>query len=154
MIVDSILRQMKRIRILCLLAVAFAAQGAFAADVNVDANGVAIQGYDPVAYFTEEKAVRGSNEFRAEHGGAIYLFSSAENLAQFNADPEKFVPAYGGYCAFGLASGYKAKIEPDAFTIAEGKLYLNYNQAVRDQWRRDIPGYIEKADTNWMDLGG
>jgi YHS domain-containing protein len=146
--------RLKALFLMLCAALLLGASGAFAADVNVDSNGVAIQGYDPVAYFTQDKAVKGSNNFRAEHEGAIYLFATAENLAAFTSDPQKYAPAYGGYCAFGLASGYKAEIEPDAFTITGGKLYLNYNEAVRDAWRKDIPGFVEKADANWPGLGG
>jgi YHS domain-containing protein len=154
MISARVSARLKHVLILLVAALIFAATATLAADVNVDGNGVAIQGFDPVAYFRQDQAVKGSNRFRAEHEGAIYLFATAENLEAFNSDPQKYVPAYGGYCAFGLASGYKAKIEPEAFTITDGKLYLNYNQAVRDAWRKDIPGFVEKADANWIDLGG
>ena len=116
--------------------------------------GVAIRGYDPVAYFTKGAPQEGKPEFAVDHQGATWRFASREHKALFEADPAKYTPAYGGYCAFGLASGYKAKIEPEAFTITDGKLYLNYNQAVRDAWRKDIPGFVEKADANWIDLGG
>jgi YHS domain-containing protein len=116
---------------------------------NVDSSGLALKGYDPVAYFTEKKPVRGKSEFTARHEGATYRFASAANRDAFAAEPGKYAPQYGGYCAFGVASGYKAPIEPDAWTVVEGKLYLNYSQSVRRQWSGDIPGYLRKADANW-----
>ena len=116
---------------------------------NVDSSGLALKGYDPVAYFTEKKPVRGKGEFTAQHEGATYRFASAANRDAFAADPGKYAPQYGGYCAFGVASGYKAPIEPDAWTVVDGKLYLNYNQSVRRQWSSDIPGFIRKAEANW-----
>jgi YHS domain-containing protein len=119
------------------------------AQVNVDTAGLAIQGYDPVAYFTEKKPVPGKAEFAATHEGAIYRFASAANRDAFVAAPAKYAPQYGGWCAYGVASGYKAKIEPDAWTVVDGKLYLNYSQSVRRTWSSDVPGYIRKGDANW-----
>ena len=111
--------------------------------------GAAIDGYDPVAYFKENKPVKGSDSFTATHGGSTFRFSSAANRDAFVADPQKYAPQYGGFCAYAVANGYKAKIEPDAFTIVDDKLYLNYDQSVQRRWRRDIPGYIRKGDRNW-----
>ena len=115
-------------------------------------NGLAIDGHDPVAYFTEQKPVKGSPEFRADYQGTPFQFASAAHRDTFAANPEKFVPQYGGYCAYGMAKGYKAKIDPAAFTIVGDKLYLNYSETVRSQWLTDIPGYIRKADANWPDV--
>ncbi len=120
-----------------------------AGETNVDASGVALQGYDPVAYFTEQKAVRGRPQFSAVHEGATYRFFSAANRDAFIAAPARYAPQYGGYCAFGTASGYKAPIEPDAWTIVDGKLYLNYDRSIRGRWSSDIPGYVRKADAQW-----
>jgi len=136
---------MKTILAAALLFVACSVQ----AQSNVDASGLALKGYDPVAYFTDGKPVRGKAEFSASHEGATYRFASAANRDAFAAAPAKYAPQYGGYCAFGMASGYKAPIEPDAWTVVEGKLYLNYNQSVRRQWSSDVPGYVRKADANW-----
>jgi len=136
---------MKTILASALLALAFAAQ----AQNNVDSSGLALKGYDPVAYFGEKKPVPGKAEFTARHEGATYRFASAANRDAFAAAPGKYAPQYGGYCAFGMASGYKAPIEPDAWTVVDGKLYLNYNQSVRGRWSSDIPGYLRKADANW-----
>jgi YHS domain-containing protein len=136
---------MKAILSTFLLALAFSVQ----AQNNLDSSGLALKGYDPVAYFAEGKPVQGKPEITASHEGATYRFASAANRDAFAAAPGKYAPQYGGYCAYGMASGYKAPIEPDAWTIVEGKLYLNYNQSVRSRWSGDIPGYIRKADANW-----
>jgi YHS domain-containing protein len=114
--------------------------------------GLALKGYDPVAYFTENKAVKGSSQFTAKYQGATYEFESAANREAFNANPAKYAPQYGGYCAYGVASGHKADITPQPFSIVDGKLYLNYNRTVRFLWKRDIPGYISKADKNWPEI--
>ena len=114
--------------------------------------GLAIDGYDPVAYFTERKPMKGVPEFRADYQDSTFQFVSADHRDRFAADPEKFVPQYGGYCAYGTAKGYKAKIDPEAFTVVQGKLYLNYSDAVQTRWLSDIPGYIQKADANWPEV--
>ena len=110
---------------------------------------VAIRGYDPVAYFTEEKATEGSREFTHEWQGAIWRFKNAENRDLFAADPEKYAPQYGGYCAWAVSRDYTAATDPDAFTLVNGKLYLNYNAKVMKQWLEDRDGNIESADKNW-----
>jgi YHS domain-containing protein len=120
-----------------------------AAQSNVDSSGLALQGYDPVAYFTEGKPVAGKSEFVGKHGGATYRFASAANRDAFAAAPAKYAPQYGGWCAYGVAGGYKASIDPEAWTVADGKLYLNYNRVVRWRWASDIPGYVRKADEQW-----
>lgn len=111
--------------------------------------GKAINGYDPVAYFTEKKPVMGDPKFSYDWQGATWTFATAKNRDAFKAQPEQYAPQYGGYCAFGLARGYKAPTEPDAWTIDDGKLYLNYNLKVREDWDRDRKTYIQKADQNW-----
>ena len=129
------------------------AGAAFADALNVDSTGLAVQGYDVVAYFTQDKPVKGESAFQYEHDGGIYHFSNAANRDVFASDPEKYVPAYGGYCAYGVVQGSKVPIEPDKFTIVDGKLYLNYNASVQSTWEKDIPGYITKADKNWTTVG-
>jgi YHS domain-containing protein len=111
--------------------------------------GVAVGGYDPVAYFTERRPVKGSPEFTLEHEGATWRFASAANRDAFKADPAKYAPQYGGYCAWAVASGYTAKGDPEAWTVSGGKLYLNYNQSVRRGWEQDILGNVKKGDANW-----
>jgi YHS domain-containing protein len=138
---------MKTILAALLLSLVGAAHAA--GESNVDSSGLALKGYDPVAYFSEKKPVPGKPEFTARHEGATYRFASAANRDAFAAAPANYAPQYGGYCAFGAASGYKAPIEPDAWTVVDGKLYLNYNRSVRSQWSSDIPGFVRKADANW-----
>ncbi|WP_425406553.1 YHS domain-containing (seleno)protein [Hwanghaeella sp.] len=116
--------------------------------------GTAINGYDPVAYFTEGKPVEGSSDHAYEWNGADWHFASAGNLEKFKADPEKYAPQYGGYCAYAVSEGYTAKTEPDAWKIVDGKLYLNYNKEVQDLWSQDIPGRIANADKQWPKVLG
>jgi YHS domain-containing protein len=115
-------------------------------------NNLAIDGYDPVAYFTEQKPVKGSAQFRSDFLGSTFQFVSTAHRDAFLADPSKYAPQYGGYCAYGTAKGYKAAIDPAAFTIVGDKLYLNYSETVRSRWLSDIPGYIQKADANWPEV--
>jgi YHS domain-containing protein len=110
---------------------------------------VAIKGYDPVAYFTEGKPIEGSSNFETKWMGATWRFASAANRDAFVKDPQKYAPQYGGYCAFGVSRGYAVGIDPEAWTVANGKLYLNYNKDVRAEWMKDVPGYVKKADANW-----
>lgn len=106
-------------------------------------------GYDVVAYFTEGKPVEGSKDFSLEHEGAKWRFSSQANLDLFKSDPEKYAPKYGGYCAYAASQGYTAKGDPEAWTVHEDRLYLNYSLAVRDRWSADKVNYIAQADANW-----
>ncbi len=137
---------------LAVMLMAVSGADAVAASNNVDREKVAVGGYDVVAYFASGAPQRGLPQFAARHDGATYRFASAANLKTFRADPQKYLPQYGGYCAYGAASGYKAPIDPTAWRIVDGKLYLNYSHAVQRQWLADIPGYIRKADENWPKL--
>lgn len=110
---------------------------------------LAIRGYDPVAYFTEGKAVKGEKDFTLGWQGADWRFASAENRDRFSEDPEKYAPQYGGYCAWAVSRNYTAPTDPDAFTLVDGKLYLNYNKRVMRQWLEDRDANIESADKNW-----
>lgn len=112
----------------------------------------AVQGHDPVAYFTEGKPVKGKSEFSTQYQGAEFKFASAENLAAFKADPEKYAPQYGGYCAWAVAEGKTAKGDADNWTIVDGKLYLNYNKKIQDRWEQDRANFIDMADTNWPEV--
>lgn len=110
---------------------------------------LAIRGADPVAYFTEGAAVLGSSSHEYEWNGATWRFSSAANKAAFMADPDAFAPAYGGYCAKAMSEGNLASVDPRAWKIVDGTLYLNYSLAVQEQWVEDIPGNVEKAEAFW-----
>jgi YHS domain-containing protein len=116
----------------------------------LDKNGVAVRGYDPVAYFIEKRAVKGKPDFAVKiEDGAIYYFASAENRAIFIAEPQRYTPQYGGYCAMGAASGVKAQSDPRSFRVLEGKLYLVSNPPNASKWSQDAPNFIKKADANW-----
>jgi YHS domain-containing protein len=138
-----------RINIIALvLAISAFAVNAWAGEFY-EKEGVAIKGYDPVAYFKDQKPVKGSPEHKAEYKGSVFQFSSKANRDAFTANPATYAPQYNGFCAFGTAGGYKAAVDPAAFTIVNDRLYLNYNKDVRTQWSADIPGFVAKADNNW-----
>lgn len=122
------------------------------APVFASKNGVAINGADAVAYFNQGRHVAGKKEFSNHWRGAQWLFATAENRDAFAAAPERYAPQYGGYCAYGVSKGYAVKTEPDAFTIVDGKLYLNYNQSVRSEWEPEKSKRIPQADQNWPKL--
>ncbi|MEM1064892.1 MAG: YHS domain-containing (seleno)protein [Pseudomonadota bacterium] len=111
--------------------------------------GIAIDGTDPVAYFTESKPVAGDPSITHEWMGTTWQFSTEDNRAAFAADPEAYAPQFGGYCAWAVAEGYTASTVPEAWTIHEGKLYLNFSRGVRRRWERDIPGNIARGEGNW-----
>ncbi len=115
-------------------------------------NNLAVGGYDPVAYFEDGAPVKGAKEFSTEHEGAVWRFSSAENLEQFKADPAAYKPQYGGYCAWAVAQGYTAPGNPQNWSIRNGRLYLNYNDKVQADWLQDPDGFIVKADENWPEV--
>ncbi|GAC1432937.1 MAG: YHS domain-containing (seleno)protein [Chitinophagaceae bacterium] len=109
----------------------------------------AIHGFDPVAYFKESKPVKGDKRYVLLWNSATWYFYNQQNLDLFKSNPEKFAPQYGGYCAYGLANGHKAPADPQAWTIAGGKLYLNYNKTVQQSWKKKQADYILSADKNW-----
>jgi YHS domain-containing protein len=116
------------------------------------ADGSAIKGYDPVAYFRVGQPTPGRKEYSASYAGATWLFANEENKWAFEATPDTYLPAYGGYCAYGVAQGYLVKVEPEAWSIRDGRLYLNYDLNVRRQWLRDPAKYVDEADRNWSRL--
>jgi len=133
------------------LLVVFAAIGtASASAINASTFGkVAIEGTDPVAYFTQGKPVEGKKDFSTKWNGATWRFATADNLAKFESNPSQYAPQYGGYCAWAVSQGYTASIDPEAWRIVDGKLYLNYSKNVQQTWQQDIPGNIAKANGNW-----
>ncbi|MBL8520454.1 MAG: tat pathway signal sequence domain protein [Betaproteobacteria bacterium] len=136
---------------LILSAAALMAGNAHAGEY-FETDGLAIGGYDPVAYLTEQRAAVGSAQFTATHRGSVFRFVSAVHRDTFIAAPDKFAPQYGGFCAFGASRGYKAVTTPETFSIVEGKLYLNYNAEVKAMWTKDVSGYIAKADRQWAEV--
>ena len=109
----------------------------------------AIHGYDPVAYFKEGKPMKGDTKYKYTWNAADWYFTSQQNLEAFKANPEKFAPQYGGYCAYGLADGHKAPTDPEAWSIVDKKLYLNYNKAVQQSWKKKQGEFIQSADKKW-----
>lgn len=110
---------------------------------------LAVQGHDPVAYFTEGRPVKGTRDFETEYDGATWRFASQANLGAFLEDPEAYAPQYGGYCAWAVAQGDTAKGDADHWEIVDGKLYLNYNAKIQRDWAADKLAFISKADANW-----
>ena len=131
-----------------LFLAAFVAANAAAGEFY-EKDGVAIRGHDPVAYFSDGKPVKGTAQHKAEYKGSTFHFASKANQDAFAANPANYAPQYGGFCAFGVSGGYKAAIDPAAFTVVNGKLYLNYSRDVQKKWSADIPGHVAKADRNW-----
>jgi len=117
--------------------------------LNLDKTGLAIQGYDPVAFFTDHKPVKGDAKFPFRYNGALYYFAGKEHRDEFKSDPAKYEPAFGGYCAFGVSKGKLVEIDVDAFQIVEGKLLLQYSKGVRDDFNKDTKGNLTKAEANW-----
>ena len=120
--------------------------------LNLDKSGVAIQGYDPVAFFTDHKPVKGSSQFLLKRDGAIYYFASKEHKDLFAAEPAKYEPVFGGYCAYGVSRNKLVEIDVDAFQIVDGKLLLQYSKGVREDFNKDAKGNMEKAEKFWPGL--
>lgn len=131
-----------------------AALGADRPVLNLDKEGIALQGYDPVAFFTVKAPVKGKPEFMSEFRGAKYRFHSAKSKAAFDAAPEKYEPQFGGYCAYGVSKGKLVEIDVDAFQIVDDRLLLQYSKGVRDDFNKDAAGNLKKADANWPKLVG
>lgn len=124
-----------------------------ASPVNTGLFGnTAVKGYDVVAYHTEQRAVKGDAAYSTEWMGARWLFANAGHLKQFRAQPQRYAPQYGGYCAFAVAKGDLVGIDPEAFTLVGDKLYLNYSKKIRGEWEADRDSYIRKADARWPEL--
>ena len=123
-------------------------------DVNGGENDLAIHGYDPVAYFTQHKPVKGSHHYTVAHNSVIYQFSSESNRDAFRGNPEKFAPQFGGFCAMGVALNKKLDIDPMAWRVVDGKLYLNLNKAVQKKWLSDVDGNLETANRTWYGIQG
>lgn len=141
---------MKMTSLRFIIIALFSITTAFAQQSGVFApSGKAIRGYDPVAYFTDSKPVPGDSSISYRYQGANWYFANVQNREDFKADPEKYTPQYGGYCAYGTSQGHKAPTEADAWTIENGKLYFNYNKKVQTLWNKDRSGHIQKADSNW-----
>ena len=117
--------------------------------VNADRQGLAVKGFDVVAYGVAGAAIKGVERFEHRWNGSLWRFSSAANRDRFAQAPEQYAPQFGGYCAYAVSRGYTADIDPQAFRVVDGKLYLNYSKRVQRLWEEDIPGNIRKAQANW-----
>lgn len=138
----------------CLIVLVIALSGPLAGAgpkpaVNSGSDGIALKGYDVVAYAVAGAAVKGTPQFPYAWNGAVWLFSTADNRAGFIKSPEKYAPQFGGYCAWAVSRGYTADVDPEAWKIVDGRLYLNYSKSVQRRWEQDIPGNIAKAKGNW-----
>ena len=116
---------------------------------NLDRDGVAIQGYDPVAFFTDHKPVKGTSQFQSDYHGAKYYFASAEHKAAFDKEPAQYEPQFGGYCAYGASQGHPAPIKIEAWQIVNGRLLMQYDLDVKGKFNKDQQGNLHKADQNW-----
>lgn len=121
-------------------------------EVNTDVTGLVIRGYDPVAFFAEGRAVPGNSEYVAEYDGGTYLFSTSANRDIFRANPEKYAPQYGGFCAYGVAVGKKFDIDAGSWRIVNEKLYFNLNPMILEKWSRDANAYILNSEENWPQI--
>ena len=146
---------------LAVISSLFAASAAIAGtEINVSSGltakgpGLAVHGYDVVAYFTEGRPTFGRAKHSTVYKDATYRFASDEHLDAFEDDPEKYLPQYGGYCAYGVAVGAKFDGDPHLWRIVDGRLYLNLNEDIQKIWEKKIPGYIKKADPNWPRIAG
>jgi YHS domain-containing protein len=154
MIHKSILRRFTQFACLLVLTAGLAAQAHAQSKtlLNLDKSGLAVQGYDVVAYFTDGKPAKGNAQFASSYGGGTYHFASAEHKATFDKEPAKYAPQFGGYCAWAVSKNSLAKIEPDAFQIVGGRLLLQYDKSIRDKFSKDTAGNLVKADGNWPGL--
>jgi YHS domain-containing protein len=117
--------------------------------VNLDSQGVILKGYDPVAYFTQKKAVKGSPKYKTTYEGATYYFSSAADLATFNKSPSKYAPQYGGFCSNGMANRQASDIDPNVFFVLKGKLYVCASPEAEKEFKSNLQENTKKADKNW-----
>jgi YHS domain-containing protein len=139
---------MKKSILILFIAIVSASSWAQSRKANLK-DKVALQGYDPVAYFESNKAIQGNKEITADYNEALYYFTSEKNKSLFLANPSQYQPQFGGYCAYGMSNGYEAPIHPEAFTIVDNKLYLNYSLKVKEMWNKEQAIRIEKAKVNW-----
>ena len=137
---------------LLLLAVSAVSAKDLVDPVFKNNRGEAAGGYDVVSYFESGKPAKGAQAHAAEWNGARWLFATAAHREQFLAQPEKFAPQFGGYCAWAVGHNYTASSDPEAWTIRDGKLYLNYNQDVQKKWTPEAASWIQKGEVNWPRL--
>lgn len=153
----SIIGKVSALAVAMTIAFSFGAGHALAYDenskaaINIDESGVAMRGYDPVSYFDGQPKT-GAKEFSATHNGATYYFATAEHRTAFAGDPEKYAPAFGGFCAMGVALNKKLDGDPMVWRVVDGKLYLNVGVPAQKRWLQDVPGNITQANAVWPDI--
>lgn len=146
-------RSLLSVAVTAPLVAVLAPVAAFATTPSIYAeDGVAVDGTDVVAYFTQSRPVPGDPAFSYDWNGATWRFSTVANRDAFIADPMRYAPQYGGYCAYAVSEGYTASTTPEAWKIVDDKLYLNYSRRIQRRWERDIPSRISTADTNWPNV--
>ena len=138
--------------LLVVVGLAFTAPAQTKTLQNLDKSGIAVQGYDPVAFFTDSKPVKGKPELQFTHNGATYLFASKEHRDLFIKDPMKYEPQFGGYCAYGVSRNKLAPVEIEAYQIVDGRLLMQYSKGIRDDFNKNTKGNLSKADGNWPGL--
>jgi len=141
--------QMKRLLLLLALITAIPTFAQTKTLVNVNRNGLALRGCDPVAFFTQSRPVKGLAQFESKYNGARYLFVSAEDKTLFDANPAKYEPQFGGFCAYGASQGHTAPIKIEAWQIVNGRLLMQYDLGVKKEFNKDQQGNLQKADKNW-----
>ncbi len=143
---------MKRLLLLVGLFAAIATSAQNKSLLNLDKSGVALQGYDPVAFFTQNRPVKGNSQFESKYASARYFFASADDKALFDASPTKYEPQFGGFCAYGVSRGHTVPIKIEAFQIVNGRLLMQYDLDVKNDFNKDPHGNLHKADQNWPRL--
>jgi|SaaInlStandDraft_7_1057024.scaffolds.fasta_scaffold03651_3 YHS domain-containing protein len=150
---NSVLKRGTRLFAVVALVIGLFANGAIASMGNGTENSTPVMGgYDPVSYFTAGEPQRGSGFHTATHEGGTYLFASKANKKMFEANPEKYAPQFGGYCAYGVAVGKKFYSDPTIWKVVDGKLYLNLDKKIQAKWNEDMKGHINKAHSNWKGI--
>ena len=150
---NSVLKRGSRFFAAAVLLIGLFANGAIAGMGNgTEKSNPVMGGYDPVSYFNAGEPQRGSGFHTATHEGGTYLFASKENKKMFEANPEKYTPQFGGYCAYGVAVGKKFYSDPTIWKVVDGKLYLNLDKNIQAKWNKDMKGHISKAHSNWKGI--
>lgn len=135
--------------VISAIAVSSCSTSVGVSQINTDSNGLAVRGFDAVAFFADNAAVQGSPTFEYVWNGAKWAFANAANLEKFKQDPEAYAPQFGGYCSYAVSHGYTADGDPMTWKIVEGKLYLNYNQDAKAAWEKEQDKFIKDGELNW-----
>ena len=143
---------MKKLLAAFVVLAAFSTIAAAKELLNLNPEGVAIQGYDPVGFFTDNRPVKGNSQFQSDYHGAKYYFASAEHKAAFDKEPAKYEPQFGGYCAYGASRGNKAPVKIEAWQIVNRRLLMQYDLDIKSNFNKDQQGNLRRADQNWPGL--